>query len=86
MLNLTFLDLAREWKYCGFKEIEFELLPNSKVDVKQFVEYTEFLLERRTLEDAEGYMAAVLLVARIPNVVQYTLSGGRSEVLDRSYG
>lgn len=47
MLNETFLDLARQWKYQGFSEIELVLQPHVEkyLDVQTFITTVERLLQ-----------------------------------------
>lgn len=75
----SFMELARTWKYCGFGAIKFELVRASCTpdEVGAFIAYTKTLLETRTLDEVVGYMTAVLHRAYVPNVIEYTLTGGK---------
>lgn len=82
----TFLDMARTWKYCGLPEnIEFEFamfkdeapvgaIRNIELS---FVPYAVNILKNGTLEEAEGFFAAMLTRAVVPGVVEYTVGGGK---------
>ena len=77
MLNETFLDLARQWKYQGFSEIDLVLQPHVEkyLDTQTFITTVERLL-KNDIREAEGYMAATLDFAEVKGVVRYTIGGG----------
>lgn len=70
----TFKRLAIDWMYHGFPHgIEFEFIGDKPKDFEGMI---HTILEKHTVEDAEGYFAAVLLKAYTPdNVFTYTLDG-----------
>ena len=80
MLNETFLDLARQWMYQGFSEIDIVLLPHTEkyLDVQTFITTVERLL-KNDIREAEGYMASTLDFAEVKGVVRYTIGGGNAQ-------
>ena len=80
MLNETFLDLARQWKYQGFSEIDIVLLPHTEkyLDVQTFITTVERLLQK-DIREAEGYMVATLDFAEVKGVVRCTIGGGNAQ-------
>lgn len=82
----TFLDMARTWKYCGLPEnIEFEFaILNDDASIGavrnvelSFIPYAVTILKNSTLEEAEGFFAAMLVKATVPGVIEYTVGGGK---------
>ena len=80
MLNGTFLELARQWKYQGFSEIDIVLLPHTEkyLDVQTFITTVERLL-KNDIREAEGYMASTLDFAEVKGAVRYTLGGSNGK-------
>lgn len=85
MLEETFLDLARTWKYAGlpadtqFNLSEgFGLFSDSKKAIEYLVERARFMLATYSLEDVEAYFSVVLESVVVPNVIRYTVSGGKN--------